>query len=333
MMEQKIQKLFAARTKLETEHKAQHSLIIEAIDRKDRRARVETLINSCKEVCSSAVEKNEELKTIATRATNKNEILQSLEIWLKDFISHHESFITTGRDYIDSLSESRNSKAASVMSDTSKKSEQPRKTISSKGSGTSSQRKERKLARMRREEIEKQNEAEYRIAQQKLQPQEAFKRLALEEQMAKNKLAIEEQAEKNRQRLAQAVIEEAAVEDSGESDAEEDELSLPSVGRDQSNKRTENWVGTSSFEPRLSYNPSVFEIQSAFPPALSEANNKALETSTNTVNVTDRTVVEQQPPVSQTNQTFQPTQVQLNPNSAQLRPLQSQTTNVISLPG
>ena len=44
---------------------------------------------------------------------------------------------------------------------------------------------------MRREEIEKQNEAEYRIAQQKLQAQEAFKRLALEEQMAKNKLALE----------------------------------------------------------------------------------------------------------------------------------------------
>ena len=70
--------------------------------------------------------------------------------------------------------------------------------------------------------------------------------------MAKNKLALEEQVEKNRQRLAQAVIEEAAVEDSGESDAGEDEVSLPSVGRDQPNKRTENWVGTSSFEPRLS---------------------------------------------------------------------------------
>ena len=42
MMEQKIQKLFAARTKLETELNAQHSLIIEAIDRKDQRARVET---------------------------------------------------------------------------------------------------------------------------------------------------------------------------------------------------------------------------------------------------------------------------------------------------
>ena len=85
----------------------------------------------------------------------------------------------------------------------------------------------------------------------------------------------------------------------------------------------------------------MFEIQSAFLLALSEANNKALENSTNTVNgtipneiltVTDRTVVEQQPPVSPTNQTFQPTQVQLNPNSAQLRPLQSQTTNVITLP-
>ena len=131
-MEQKIQKLFAARTKLETELKAQHSLIMEAIDRKDRRARVETLIKSCKEVYSSAVEKNEELKTIATRATNKDEILQSLEIWLKDFISHHESFITTGRDYIDSLSESRNSKAASVMSDSRRKVSNPAKRFFSK---------------------------------------------------------------------------------------------------------------------------------------------------------------------------------------------------------
>ena len=76
--------------------------------------------------------------------------------------------------------------------------------------------------------------------------------------------------------------------------------------------------------PRLSNNPSVFENQSTFPPALSEANNKVLETATNTGNVTlpneiltvtDCTVVEQQPPVSQTNQTFQPTQVQLNLNS------------------
>ena len=94
--------------------------------------------------------------------------------------------------------------------------------------------------------------------------------------------------------------------------------------------------------PRFSNNPPVFEIQSAIPPALSEANNKVLKTSTNTVNVTllneiltvtDRTVVEQQSPVSQTNQTFKPTQVQLNLNSAQLGPLQLQITNVTSLPG
>ena len=52
--------------------------------------------------------------------------------------------------------ENRNSKA-SDMSNTSKKSEQLRKTISFKIFGTSSQRKERKLARMRREEVKKQN--------------------------------------------------------------------------------------------------------------------------------------------------------------------------------
>ena len=39
--------------------------------------------------------------------------------------------------------------------------------------------------------------------------------------MAKNRLALEEQADKNRQRLAQAAIEETAVDVSGNSDAEE----------------------------------------------------------------------------------------------------------------
>ena len=57
-----------------------------------------------------------------------------------------QSFISTGRDYIDALSESRNSKAASVMSDTSKKNEQPSKTISSKVSRTLNQQKERKVS-------------------------------------------------------------------------------------------------------------------------------------------------------------------------------------------
>ena len=75
---------------------------------------------------SSAVEKSEELETFVTRATNKNEILQSLEIWL---ISHHESFNPTERDYFGTLSGSGNAKAASVMSDSPKKSEPPRKTI------------------------------------------------------------------------------------------------------------------------------------------------------------------------------------------------------------
>ena len=41
------------------------------------------------------------------------------------------------------------------------------------------------------------------------------------------------------------------------------------------------------------------------------------------------TVVEQQPPISQTNQKFQSPQVQLNLKSAQLGPLQSKTANLI----
>ena len=125
---------------------------------------------------------------------------------------------------------------------------------------------------MRSEEIERHNQAEYHIAQQKLQAKEVFKRLALEEQIVNNRLALNEQVDKNRERLAQAVIKEAAVEDSGESNAEEEDLSLPSVSGYQSNKLTEYLVGTSSFVPRLSNNPSVFDIESAFPSAKSEAN-------------------------------------------------------------
>ena len=93
---------FAARIYLklnvESELNVQHSLTIEAIDCKGRRARLETLTKNDKEVCSSAVEKNGYLGTSATRATKKEETLQSLINWLKDSISAYESFETTKRN-------------------------------------------------------------------------------------------------------------------------------------------------------------------------------------------------------------------------------------------
>ena len=55
------------------------------------------------------------------------------------------------------------------MSDTHQKEMQPHITMSSQESCTSSERKELKLVQMRRVEIEKQNDLEYRIAEQKLQ--------------------------------------------------------------------------------------------------------------------------------------------------------------------
>ena len=176
-LEAKATKLYEARfNELEKAQKA----IEESVQKKDRRVKVERLVNTCEEQLTAAVSKNDELLHLARKLNESDTVKAELETWLKELTSNNDRFLSMARKYIDYLDEepavvetSRNldsspqkskSTTSKVQSSVSKKSS----AVASSQSKTFSQRKkELLLAKMRQEEIERKNEAALRLQETK----------------------------------------------------------------------------------------------------------------------------------------------------------------------
>ena len=239
-LEAKATKLYEARFKFQVELEKAKKEIEESVQKKDRRVKVERLVNTREEQLTAAVSKNDELLHLARKLNESDTVKAELETWLKELTSNNDRFLSMARQYIDSLDEepavvetSRNldsspqkpkSTTSNAQSSVSKKSS----AVASSQSKTSSQRKkELFLAKMRREEIERKNEADLRL------------------QETKNSLVLLELEESNRQRLAEATMEEAELEDVSEvSEILVDPDLAFSETRDQD--RISNWVQNTS---------------------------------------------------------------------------------------
>ena len=266
-MEEKLQKLYANRTKLQKELKICHELIDEAIDRKDRRVKVEKLVNDSTSTFQAAFEKNEDLLKLAAKTENTTDLTGTLEEWSEGLIALNDEYLSKARAYINSIGEteeggSRHSDSQGTTKRSSKHSKS-KATSKSQVSVSSSQRRlQQKIARLKREEVERQNAAELRIAQEKAEQEKleaehharqteqqaeqarqqaeqealetqrraqqeaslACQKAEHEAELAKRKamLAVFELQEKNRQRLEQAKLDEVAVEDLESSGDEEE---------------------------------------------------------------------------------------------------------------
>ena len=240
-LEAKATKLFEARFKFQVELEKAQKEIEESVQKKVRRVKVERLVNTCEEQLTAAVSKNDELLHLARKLNESDTVKAELETWLKELTSNNDRFLSMARQYIDSLDEepavgetSRNldsssqkpkSTTSKAQSSVSKKSS----AVASSQSKTSSQRKkELLLAKMRREEIERKNEAALRL------------------QETKNRLVLLELEESNRQWLAEATMEEAELEEDVSEVSEilvDPDLAL-SETREQD--RTSNWVHNTS---------------------------------------------------------------------------------------
>ena len=266
-MEEKLQKLYASRTKLQKVLKICHELIDEAIDRKDRRVKVEKLVNDSKSTLQAAFEKNEGLFKLAAKTENPTDLTMILEKWSEGLIALNDEYLSKARAYINSIGEtgeggSRHSDSQGTTKRSSKHSKS-KATSKSQVSVSSSQRRlQQKIARLKREEVERQSAAELRIAQEKAEQERleakhhsrqteqqaeqarqqaeqaavetqrraqqeaslACQKAEHEAELAKRKamLAVLELQEKNRQRLEQAKLDEVAVEDLESSDDEEE---------------------------------------------------------------------------------------------------------------
>ena len=179
-LDQKVKKLYAARSKSEAELHAIHEDILHCLNNQSRRVKVERLVTKCNEAFMTVVDKNEDLIAFAGKTEDPSALVPSLESYLEAMTTKNDKILTSARNYINSADD----KVSELQ--------EPRAPILSRlpsimtSSKTSSQRKhDYVIAKMKREEIEKQNEAAIRLAKQKKQ------------------IELDELEENNRKRLAE----------------------------------------------------------------------------------------------------------------------------------
>ena len=161
-LDQKNKKLYAARSKREAQLHAIHEDTLHCINSQSRRVKVERLVTKCNEAFMTVVDKNEDLIAFAGKTEDTNALVPSLESYLEAMTAKNDKILTSAQNYINSAD------------DKVSEFQEPKSSIRSRLpslmalSKTSSQREhDYVIAKMKREEIEKQNEAAIRLAKQK----------------------------------------------------------------------------------------------------------------------------------------------------------------------
>ena len=102
-LQDKFNKLFSARAKLEAELHNIYGEINIAVDKQDRKVKIERLIVKCKEAFTRVVDKNEELFDLAQRTEDPDAACKNLEKWLETVTKKTDEFIAVARGYINSV--------------------------------------------------------------------------------------------------------------------------------------------------------------------------------------------------------------------------------------
>ena len=252
-LDQKVKKLYAARSKREAELHAIHEDILHCINSQSRRVKVERLVTKCSEAFRTVVDKNEDLIAFAGKTEDPSALVPSLESYLEAMTTKNDKILTSARNYINSADD----KVIEFQ--------EPRASIRSRlpsimtSSKTSSQRKhDYVIAKMKREEIEKQNEAAIRLAKQKKQ------------------MELDELEENNRKRLAEATLQEFELLDAV-SKGSQSETTASAKSSMRSEKVVQDWINTSL---ALSFNnekTSESEVTRDPPECPSHNNDEAVE--------------------------------------------------------
>ena len=246
-MQEKVAKLHDSRAKAEAELNKIQQKLNDAVGNAERRVRVDRLITSCEEAMTETFAKNEQLLDLANKSTNPESVKPDLEKWLNDVAVRNDETLTKARDYLEKCLQTDNASQTSIVLSTNKtKSSKVSSSLRSKTS--SQQQKELLLAKQRREEIEKQNEATLRLTQQKQDLE--IKRMQQEQERLKEELALRvaEVQEENRKKLAEATLIELQLQDDLSATNEEfqETLSLLSEeSHEHQSTRINNWVNIS----------------------------------------------------------------------------------------
>ena len=213
-LDQKVKKLYAARSKREAELHAIHEDILHCINSQSSRVKVERLVTKCNEAFMTVLDKNEDLIAFAGKKDNPSALVPALESYLEAMTTKNDKILTSARNYINSAD------------DKVSEFQEPRAPILSRlpsimtSSKTSSQRKhDYVIAKMKREE----NEAAIRLTKQKKQ------------------MELDELEENNRKRLAEPTLQEFELLDAV-SKGSQSEITANARSSMRSEKDVQDWI-------------------------------------------------------------------------------------------
>ena len=147
-LQDKFNKLYSARAKLEAELNNIYGEINNAVDKQDRKVKIERLIVKCKDAFTRVVDKNEELFDLAQKTEDPDAACKNLEKWLETITKKTDVFIAAARGYINSVQDKETAEMY-----TSHHSRSGSHMTSSKRS--SQRQRDLELSRLKREELEK----------------------------------------------------------------------------------------------------------------------------------------------------------------------------------
>ena len=172
-LQDKFNKLYSARAKLEAELNNIYGENNNAVDKQDRKVKIERLIVKCKDAFTRVVDKNEELFDLAQKTEHPDAACKNIEKWLETVTKKTDEFIAAARGYISSvhvketaeLCTSHHSRSGSHMTSSKRPSQR---------------QQDLEISRLKREELEKQHEAKLRIARERLEIEKQTKLRELE---------------------------------------------------------------------------------------------------------------------------------------------------------
>ena len=85
-LQDKFSKLYSTRAKLEAEFNNIFGEINNALDKQDRKVKIERLIVKCKDAFTKVVDRNKELFDLAQKTEDPDAACKNIEIW-SDFVS------------------------------------------------------------------------------------------------------------------------------------------------------------------------------------------------------------------------------------------------------
>ena len=192
---------------------------------------------------TKAFNKNEQLKTLASKTSDSETVQADLEKWFSEVTERNDEVLRKAREYIDSCTGSdvnSNSSIGTVHKSTSRRSSTSVKTK------TSSQRqRDLLMATQRREELERQNANAIRLAKQKQEV--ARKQLERERERSEEEqaLQLQELEEENRRKLAEAKLTELELTDDFSQASDELHGTLSQISnhsKQTTSLRVSNWV-------------------------------------------------------------------------------------------